>query len=150
MSIKVWVLALTLGVVALAPVLFVAYYYGAPTKIVQNQMSPPIADFKFETKTTETLEPGAEFDVLACKVIDGYRYEMYLEGDKWIVAHLTQATKDEASPVVVELLNKTTPPSPKVILRRQVADYWIVDFHLSVDGTQSKMTDVLKAKGLLL
>ena len=136
-----------LAVIALAPVAFLTYHYlGRPT--------PPdtaIASVQFESpRPPQNLEPGAKFDVKACKVLDGYRFEMYLEGNRWIEAHLAVATKEEASPIVVEWLNKTVPPPPTVTLLRQVGNHWIVEFHLTVDGKRANMVDLLRSKGLLL
>lgn len=143
---RAWFLAVVLGVIAIAPVLLVGYYYRGV-----GPSEKPIASVRFEDENPhKKMEPGAEFEVRACKVIDGFRFEMYLEGGKWIEAHLPVATKDEASQVVVEWLNKTTPPSPTVTLRRQVGNVWIVDFHLQVDGKRSSILDLLRAKGLLL
>lgn len=143
---RTWFLAIVLGVIAIAPVVLVSYYYRGGTPVEK-----PIASVQFEgDNPNRVLEPGAVFEVRACKVLDGYRFGMYLEGGKWIEAHLPTATKDEASQVVVELLNKATPPAPTVTLRRQVGHYWVVDFHLTVDGKRSSVLDLLREKGLLL
>lgn len=143
---RAWFLAGILAVVALAPVFLLLYYYtkGNP------QPGPTIADVQFEPETPRKLEAGQELVVKACKVIDGYRFEMYLEGKKWMESQLAVAAKDEASAVVVELLTKTTPPPPTVTLLRQVGHVWIVDFHLNVDGKRVNLVDHLRSKGLLL
>jgi hypothetical protein len=147
---KVWFLAILLALIALAPVFLLTYYNIRQTPPDQVQQQP-IASIQFEVdKPPQQLEVGASFNVLACKVIDGYRFEMYLDGGKWIEAHLPVATKDGAVPVVVEWLNKTTSLPPTVTLRRQVGNYWIVDFQLNVDGKRVNLIDCLKAKGLLL
>jgi hypothetical protein len=140
-------LALLLAVIALAPVGLLTYYYSGKRA---DSPEREIASIKFEPETKPTkLVPGARFDVKACKVLDGYRYEMYLDGGTWIEAHLAAAAKEEAAQVVVELLNKAAPPTPTVTLLRQVGDRWIVDFELTVDGQRTNMVRVLKVKGLL-
>jgi len=138
-------LAILLAVIAIAPVCIVSYYYRKSTPT-----ESPIAAVDFETEKVQSLERGLKYDVKVCKVLDGYRFEMCLEGDKWIEAHLKVAAKDEASSVVVELLNKTSPPSPTVVLLRQTKHYWIVDMELTVEGKRVNLTELLRAKGLLL
>lgn len=143
---KGWLLAIFLGVIAIAPVFLVAYYYRSVR--VQEGKVPSI-EFQPE-RFDKKLEEGAEIEVRACKVLDGYRFQMYLEGGNWIEAHLPVATKQEAAQFVIDLLSKATPPAPTVKLKRKLNGCWIVDFHLTVDGKRSNLVDVLKAKGLLL
>lgn len=138
------ILAVLLVVIAIAPAIILGYYYQSTHVAMSDN---PIASMEFSH--TQTLETGSEFDVKACKVLDGFRYDMYLEGGKWIEAHLAVATKDEANVIVVELLNATTSP-PTVRLLKQVGNYWIVDFYLTVDGKRANMVDVLQEKQLLL
>jgi hypothetical protein len=145
MSVKAWLLAVVLAVIALAPV-FIFAYYG----VRKETPDPAIASFEFGTLRPQELQVGASFEVRACRVLDGYRFEMYLEDGNWIEAHLPVATKEEASPVVVDWLKKTTPPAPTVTLRRQIASHWIVDLQLTVDGKRINIVDSLREKGLLL
>jgi hypothetical protein len=113
--------------------------------------SPSIATIQFEEQQRNlVLEPGAVFGIRSVKVVDGYKFGLYLEGDKWIEAHLSVATKEEAIPVVVEMLNGTTPPPPTVTLLRKVEGYWIVKFHLTHNGQRANLVDVLRGKELLL
>lgn len=142
---KVWGTLILLVAIALAPLFVLAYYY-------RSQVVPPqvIASFKFESETTRALEAGAKFDIKACRVLDGYRFEMYLDSGKWIQAQLTVAAKDEAAPVVVDLLNKTVPPAPTVTLLRQSGNIWIVDLHLTVGDRRVSLVDHLRSRGLLL
>lgn len=143
---KAWILAILLGLIALAPILGIAYYNRSGVPAVE-----PIAAVQFQPEHVEKkLESGVEFDVRGCKVIDGYRFELLLEGNKWIEAHLSVATKQEANAVVVDLLNNTTLPIPTVTLRRNIGRYWIVDFHLMVEGRRLNLVDVLRQKGLVL
>lgn len=143
---KAWMLAVILAVVAIAPAICLVYYV---VKSVPND--PTIASVQFEPqKVQKVLEVGVVFEVRACKVLDGFRYEMYLDNGKWIEVHLAVAAKDEANSFVVEWLNKTTAPPPSITLLRRVGNYWIVDFHLTVDGKRVNMVDLLRIKGLLL
>lgn len=144
-----WIIAFVLGSIAIAPILFVVY-----DKSPLSQKAPDIpalatVEFKQKPKSYE-LEAGAEFEVRACKVIDGYRFGLFLEGDNWIEAHLPYATKEEASTSVVEWLNKAEPPPPTVVLRRNAGDHWIVDLYLTVDGQRRSVVDLLEEKDLLL
>lgn len=144
---RAWLLAIVLAVIAIAPVFLLTYYYDRRSPQPSEQ---EIASVQFEPeKVAKKLEPGAKFPVKACKVLDGYRFEMYLDGGKWIEAHLAAVAKEEASPVVVDWLNKTTPPPPTVTLLRQVGDHWVVDFELNVDGKRASLIDLLRARGLL-
>ena len=142
---RTWLLAFVLVVMAIAPVAFLVYNYQKNTVLTER----PIANIQFEPEIASKMEVGARHEVRACKVLDGYRYELFLENGKWIEGHLTVAAKDEASVFVVELLNRAAPPSPSVTLLRQVGNYWIVEFQLTVDNHRANMTDLLKAKGLL-
>ena len=143
---KSWILAIVLAGVAIAPIFYLVYN---DIGIRNNQ--PFIATVEFEQIRKNTkLEPGAVFDVRACKVVDGYKFGLYLEGDKWISAHLAVATKEEAISVVIELFNNAEPPSPSVTLLRKVENYWIVDFKLTQNGKRVRLTDVLRNKELLL
>lgn len=160
MSLKVCLLALALGIVALVPVIYLSYNQDVVSSLpklerpklepVKDPMNPVVADFQFDVEREKEFKPGVEFNLKSCKVIDGYRFHLFLEGGKQIYANLTTATKDEATPVVVELLNKTTSPRPTIILRRKSGDNWIVDFNLMVDGKRANLIEVLRDKGLVL
>jgi len=137
-----------LAAVAIAPIFYVVYY------LHENQQSEgpsTIATVEFQRRPKNIeLEPGVTLDVLACKVVDGYKFGLYLEGDKWIAAHLPVATKEEAIPLVIEWLNAATPPPPTVTLLRKVGDYWIVELELTHEGKRVSMTSLLRSKELLL
>ena len=143
---KSWILALLLAIIAVAPVGYFAYNLRS-----EISPSPSIATIQFEERQRNLrLEPGAVFGIRSVKVVDGYKFGLYLEGDKWIEAHLSVATKEKAIPVVVEMLNGTTPPPPTVTLLRKVEGYWIVDFYLTHNGQRANLVDVLRGKELLL
>lgn len=145
---KSWILAVILALVAIAPIFYLVYNARSDNGTHQPRS---IATVEFEqVHKNYTLEPGAVFDVRACKVVDGYKFGLYLDGDKWIEAHLAVATKEEAIPVVIELLNNAEPPPPSVTLLRKVEDYWIVDFSLTENGSRVRLVDVLRSKELLL
>lgn len=145
---KSWLLAAVIGfisaAVAIAP-FFVFLYKGNNSK-----PEKAVAAIQFEPERMERkFEAGSEFTVRAIKVIDGYRFELYLEGNQWIEAHLPVAAKEEATAVVIDWFNKANPPAPTVILRRQVNSFWVVDLYLTVNGNRATVTEMLKAKGLL-
>ncbi len=149
MRVKLWMYTVLLGIVTLSP-LGLFLYFNDPINKPISDVNRPVATIRSENKILKPLKVDDEFEVKACKVIDGYRFEMYLEGDNWISAHLATATKESATLAVTEIMNKTNSISPSVILKRQIGDHWIVDFYLSVDGKKTNMVDVLRAKGLLL
>lgn len=140
-----WILAAVLTVVAIAPVCFLAYYY-----MRDNPVEKPVASVEFEKEQAPDMQVGAVIEVKAIKVIDGFRFDVFLDNGKWVEAHLPVAAKTEATEAVVELLRKATPPSPSVTLRRRVHNYWIVDLHLTIDDKRISVTEYLRDKGLLL
>lgn len=152
MKVKVWVLALALGIVALAPVLLFSYYYhGRSVSRSQDPLIPiGLQEFRFKDNTSKEMKPGTELEIRICKVIDGYRFNLCLENGKCIAGHLSQAAKEEAFLVVKDLMEKTTPPSPTIILRRQVSDFWIVDLYLNVEGQRVNLSDYLRSNELSL
>lgn len=145
---KSWIIALVLAVVAIAPIFYIVYHYvDATTPSGESS----IATVEFQPRPqVGKLEPGVTLDVLSCKVIDGYKFLLCVEGNKWITANLPVATKEEAIPLVVDWLYAVEPPPPTVTLLRKVGDYWIVDFHLTHEGQRVSMVNLLRSNGLLL
>ena len=154
MNIKFLAIILIFFLIGLCPILIFNFFM--PETIIQKEIVfekpqiESIADFDFKTKFSQQMESGAEFEVKACKVIDGYRFKMYIDGDKSLVAHLSQATKEEASRFVIEWLNQMGYPPPTIVLRRETTDFWIVDFYVTLDNKRYNLLDLLKANGLLL
>ena len=144
---KSWIVAIVLATIAIAPVFYLTYY---KMGVVQRISRPPsVATIQFETKERSfDLEPGAIFSVRSCEVLDGYKFNLCLRNGKWIVSHLSVATKDKATSFVVDLLNKS--PSPTVTLLRSVEDYWIIEFAVIKDGQEENLVDLLRAEELLL
>jgi hypothetical protein len=142
---KKWIVAIVLAVIAIAPMFYLAYYFGGLDKGPSD--SPTMIEF--QSRNTK-LETGAEIEVIACRVADGYRYQLFLAGDQWIEAHLAVAAKEGAVEFVVETLKETTVPPPTVLLKRKVGDFWIVDFNLTVNERRVTMTGLLGEKDLLL
>jgi hypothetical protein len=146
---KTWILAIVLAAVAVAPFLYLAYNKMSPGIVIESRQS--VAVIEFQPQRPATLEVGGTFMVLACEVIDGYQFALNLDGFNWIDAHLPVATKEEATPVVVELLNSAEPPPPTVTLLRQIGDeHWIVDIAITKDGQRRSLVDLLRTKELLL
>lgn len=151
---KKWLLQLVLALIALAPIAYVAYHQrngldltGNP--VVEEPENPIVATVDFGRRVIPALEEGAKLDVLTAKVSDGHIFNLCLEGNKWVDAHLTHATKPEATEAVVELL-KSQPSAPVATLLRKMNNYWIVDFELTADGSRVRLVDYLKQKDLLL
>lgn len=144
---KTWILAIILSVVAIAPTAYIVYY-GYEDEVKNEQAV--LTTVEFVKPPTSELKVGDTFEVRACKVIDGYRFGLFLEGNKQIEAHLSTATKDEATEVVIEWLNNTTTPVPTVKLLRKTGSFWIVDFRLTVNGKTERVIELLKAKNLLV
>jgi len=145
---KNWILAFILAAVAIAPIGYLVYHN---TRQDQQPVPDNYPTVQFETQRIAAMEPSSKHNVLACKVVDGYRFLMFLENEQHIEAHLPVATKPEAAALVVELLNKTAAPPPTVTLLRKIDDrYWIVGFTLTVDGERKDLVELLRGKGLLL
>jgi len=110
---------------ALVPLGVLVYTQNMPAP---RQLVPPVATIDYSKPIDAKMESGAEFQVKAVRVKDGFRYDLLLENDEWIEAHLARATKEEATPFVVELMKEATNPS--VILHRKIDNFWIVDMIL--------------------
>lgn len=130
-------------VAAIAPMAVLLYHNGSHTE-------QTIASVRFEAETPDRMEVGQTFAVKACRVIDGYRFEVCLENGKWFETHLALAAKEEAAAVVVGWLNSATPPAPTITLLRPVGPVWVVDFRLCLQGKSCSMADMLRANGLAL
>jgi|LakMenE18May11ns_1017448.scaffolds.fasta_scaffold9922397_5 hypothetical protein len=141
---------------ALAPIYLV--FFGNPYRLKiydpielkknsTNQINPVVADLQFDFEKEKILEAGVEFSLKSCRILDGYRFQLVLEGGNQITAQLTSATKDEATQPVVDLLKQTKIPS--VLLRRKSGDVWIVDIYVSINGKITNLIDELRTKGLL-
>ena len=149
---KTWILAVVLGMTAIAPFLYLAYHnFEIQTREIQPRLQDlAVVQFQSETKPTK-VEEGAVFTVLSCQVLDGYQFMLHLDGGGFIEAHLPVATKKEAIPVVIEAFNKATPPLPTVKLLRDVEGvYWIVDMHVCIEGKRERMVDYLREQELTL
>lgn len=148
---RTWILAIVLGAVAIAPFLYLGYYMREIRTPRQPQRaSLAIVEFQPQSKPT-SLEVGATFEIRAVNVYDGYRFVLNLEGVASVEAHLVTATRDDAIPVVIELLNSVTPPPPTATLLRSVdGEYWIVDIQVTKDGKRGSLVDYLRNKDLLL
>lgn len=145
---KNWIAAaiMVLACFAIAPMVFLAYNFGFKGQYVEQGAGV----IQFVSQKDVMLEPGAEIEVMACRIRDGYIYDLYLAGDQWIEGHLPMATKEEATKVVNHWLQKATPPAPTVVLKRNVGEYWIIDLHVTVDGIRRSAVEMLREKELLL
>ena len=150
---RTWALAIIFALASIAPILYLVYHVKDVTSSVSPVLQQPVlATVEFIKPTSTKLEVGSVIEVRSCRVIDGYRFGLSLEGNKWIEAQLPVATKDEATNVVIDWLKNsaTQTAAPTVKLLRNLGSYWIVEFRLTVNGKQEKVTDLLKAKALLL
>lgn len=141
-------------VIAMAPLsLFV---YNIFTGSDPVEVEPPIEIkqdlsgvlVEFESAKPKKLEPGTEFLVNSCRIIDGYRFNLKLEGDNEISAQLSTATKEVATSVVTELIRGSV--SPSVVLLRKVGEDWIIRFYLTKDEKRTDLLVCLREQGLLL
>jgi len=129
-----WIIAILLAIIAVMPFGILAYL-NQNHSMEPSQDSQSVAIIDYITHEERAMEPGAEFKIAQCHVVDGYKFGVLLENGEWIIAHLPVATKDEATRFVVELLRESQ--APTVILRRKLDEHWIVDFHLTVDGKET-------------
>jgi len=145
---KTWILAVVLAAIAVAPFLYVVYYNHDP---VAGRHRPSLATVQFQPENEPvSLEPGAVFLVRSCQVIDGYQFVLGLDGGLQIEAHLPTATKEEAIPVVIELLSAQQSSPPSVTLLREVGDVWIAHLEIHVGDNREKLLEYLRGKELLL
>ncbi len=143
---KKWMLAIVLGIVAVAPLVYFVYAY---TNFVEERGAVRgVATIDYMSHDYKAMEPGSEFRIRSCQIVDGYKFAILLENGEWINAHLAVATKPEATQVVVDLLKKSHVPT--VTLRRKLEDYWIVDFHLTLDGKDINLRSLLNEQELIL
>lgn len=132
-------------IIGIVPIAGLAYLH----QTEQNQQVgyPPAASIDFTQPLVEKqMEPGTNFLVKSIRVQDGFVYHLLLENNIWIEAHLTCATKEEATSVAIELLKTTT--RPVAVLRRKVGNYWIVDLQLSEQNNNYNLVDLLREQGL--
>lgn len=145
---KTWILAVVLAAIAVAPFLYIVYYNQDPAL---KQTRPSLATVQFQPENKPmSLEPGAVFIVRSCQVIDGYQFVLGLDGGLQIEAHLPTATKEEAIPVVIELLSTQQSSPPSVTLLREVGNVWIAHLELSVGDERETLLEYLRGKRLLL
>jgi len=140
-----WVLAIVLSIVAVVPVAYFAYLY---VNFEEKATIQGVAVIDYMSREQKAMEPGSEFRIRSCHVLDGYKFAVLLENGEWINAHLPVATNQEATKMVVDLLKQSQAPS--VVLRRKLDDYWIVNFHLTLDGKEIMLRDLLNEHGMIL
>lgn len=138
-------LAIVLGIMAVAPVAYFTYVY---TNFEEKGIIQGVAIVDYMSREYKAMEPGSEFRIRSCHIVDGYKFAILLENGEWIHAHLTVATKPEATQVVIDTLKKSHVPT--VILRRKLDDYWIVNFHLTLDGKDIMLRNLLEERELIL
>lgn len=142
-NFKSWISNALLGVIALAPVGF--YYYNKKVNVVTTTSTDVI---QYGVSKTRKMEPGAEFNVVACKVIDGSVFRLLLDNNSWINARLVTATKEEATEPVSQCLKAAS--SPSVVLKRQIGDMWIVNLNITIDGRRTSLVEWLSERKLIL
>lgn len=141
-----WLLPLLI-ITAIAP--FAIYFYnnGLGQSLTEYQQ-PPVATIQFQQPNFEqNMEPGAQFGITSMQILDGYKFTLQLDNGQWIEAHLSTATKEEATPTVIEMFK--TGSQPSVILYRKVENYWIVDINLNFQEERRSLTYLLRRSLLL-
>lgn len=141
-AFKKWLPCVLIVLFSLAPMVYFVYNNSS-----RGESQYPTV--QFVSQQPKQMVPGTEFHVQACRIIDGYIFEVILEGHRnWTEVHLKKVTIDEATPVVVEALK--TSISPTVVLRRKVGDVWIVDFNVTFRDRRTTLLDWLEEKKLTL
>lgn len=138
-----WIYNALLGIIALAPI---GFYCCTKKKDRVESVASDVIHYNISKACT--MEVGAEFKVVACKVVDGSVFRLLLDNDIWIDARLTSATTEEATEPVSQFLK--TANSPSVILRRQVGDSWVVTFNVMIDGRRTSIVEWLSERKLIL
>jgi hypothetical protein len=144
-----------LAIVAVVPMVYLAYnsLLGSPAQAVvkqQQEQSPRQAEAIIEYLVpNKVMEPGSEFAIKTCRVLDGYNYTLQIENGSWIEVALPVIAKPEAAAVVVEVMKAQTSP-PSVLLLGKLGSTWIVDINIVAGQKRTRLRDLLKEKELLL
>jgi len=139
---------LLLGI-AIAPAVYFYYNYQSnEPSCIHSQQPPGIVTVQYSSPKVKDVIVGEEFSLLAVRIMDGHIFQVQLENGQWIEARLTTATKDEATPAVIEALK--TASSPTVILRRRIGSYWVVDFNLTLAARRTTLLEWLREQKLTL
>lgn len=168
---KSTLIAIFLSVIAIAPCLYLVYNKSTfrSNEVQVDRNGPvPLTEEEFEKfkqqilnsqikedidfhhqKIDDELKVGGQYSVVACKVIDGYRFLVQTESEQWIEIHLPVAAKEEAANPVIERL-KLTQSNPSIKMLRMVKGYWIADLQIQIEGKQESLISFLKTNNLLL
>ena len=139
-----WIMAFIFGTIAVIPIAYFAYLYSDFYQ--ENQLYE--ATIQYSSVKESPVEVGSEFSIKSCRVIDGFRFSILLENDRWINAQLNVATKVDATKKVVEILELSSVPI--VILKRKIDDYWIVDIRLTLDSKVVMLGNLLRELNLVI
>ena len=101
------------GVITIGPTIWLLYSKN------NESFDPEIGSIRFDAPQNSGLKVGSELQVITAKVLDGHRFELRLSNGDWIIGHLTCISKEEASTIVVDVLNKVS-TVPTVVLKRQI------------------------------
>lgn len=93
------------------------------------------------------LTVGETYEVRACKVVGGNRFEVYLD-DGWIEARTAGVPLDGAAEAARDMLSDAVPPPPTVRVIRREKFWWLVDLELTLPGGRESMADALRRLGL--
>lgn len=141
-----WICAFIFGTITVIPFAYLAYLYSG---IDFYHKTPYEATIEYVNGAENSpIEAGGEFSIRSCCVIDGFRFAILLENNKWINARLNVVTKTDATKKVIEILGLS--PSPVVVLKRKIDDYWIIDIRLTLDTKVVMLGDLLRELNLAL
>lgn len=135
--------AVLLSAIAIAPILY--FYYNYSYRPFTGDCAVTV---QYNIPKPKDMVVGEEFGVMACRILDGHVFQVQLENGCWIEARLTHATREEATPAVIEALKIAT--SPSVILRRRCGRYWVVDFNLTLEARRTTLLEWLREQNLTL
>lgn len=142
-NINVVFLYVVIVVAAIAPISMMVYNTFASQKVVS-----PYVTIEYVSEKPKDMVVGSEFPITSCQIVDGYIFIFALDNNQAIEGRLRIATKEEATPAVIEVLK--TAVSPSVVLLRKVGNYWIVDLNLTTNAKRTTLVEWLEDKKLTL
>ena len=142
-NINVIFLYAVIAIAAIAPISLMVYNTYTSQKVVS-----PYVTVEYLSEKPKDMVVGSEFPITSCQIVDGHIFIFALNNEQMIEGRLKIATKEEATPAVIEVLK--TAVSPSVVLLRKVGPYWIVDLNLTTNAKRTTLVEWLEDKKLTL
>ena len=137
-----WSLAIFLTLAIISPLGCLGWlvYNGQNIQQVQN------GSVEFQQTV---LQEGMEVPIGAINVLNGHKFEVAIDQNRWIIIRLPSMTKTGSVEKVKEILQTNQGANPSVKLLREFDDYWVADIYINTPNKTS-LLDVVRRKNLLL